>query len=518
MMKKLWVRRIGLLLSALLLVSVVLGGCAGKEEPDFSKGWSTDNNGQEKDGAEVSRLIAVKPSAVQYEHSKLGYYSFIHYGMNTFTGVEWGTGEDSPSTFCPTTVDTDQWVRVLKESGSKGVIFTAKHHDGFCLFPSKYTDYDIENSPYQNGKGDIVKQMADSCKKYGMKFGIYLSPWDRHEKTYGTNAYNDYFVNQLTELCTNYGELFEIWFDGAKGETTPEDFKYDFDRYYAVIRELQPNCAIANCGPDVRWIGNEGGTVRESEWSVISKGNASVEEVMNNSQQADGENMTTLKSFNHEDQDLGSRAVVKPYRDLQFYPAEADVSLTPGWFNNNEQSKKPKSAKTLMKLYNNTVGGNAYFLLNVPPTKEGVISEKHAKILKQFGEKIKAQTANPVKISTVFTGNAQKMEERTAAEPLGNDDDNSYRFEDDTYIVDLQFGEKTKVKTLVLKEDIRQSQRVEAFDVYAKVGEKYKKLTSSTVIGSRRILDLGNVKADGIRIVFRQSRSNPVLSFIGVYQ
>lgn len=243
---------------------------------DESRGFDMKNNAYALNGDEVNRLIAVKPSKNQLAFSDMEYYSFIHYGMNTFTGNEWGDGTDDPSVFNPETVDTDQWARVLKESGSKGIIFTAKHHDGFCLWQTAYTDYSIKNSPYMDGKGDIVKQVAESCKKYGLKFGIYLSPWDRNSKDYGTDAYNDYYINQLTELCTNYGDIFCFWLDGAKGDDV-EDFNYDFNRYFEVIHKLQPNAVISICGEDVRWIGNEAGTTRQSEWSVVSKGNESLD-------------------------------------------------------------------------------------------------------------------------------------------------------------------------------------------------------------------------------------------------
>lgn len=251
-------RLVAAILSLVQFFALLFSGAYAPGSGEFAKGWSNDNNGYPNSGPEVERLTEIVPSARQLAYAELEYYTFIHYGMNTFTNSEWGTGKESPSQFNPQKVDTDQWVQAVKASGSKGIIFTAKHHDGFCLFPSDYTTHDIASSPYQDGQGDIVQELAESCRKYEMKFGVYLSPWDMHEPTYGTDAYNDYFVSQLTELCTRYGELFAIWLDGAKGDGAP-DFTYDFDRYYEVIRTYQPNAVIAVSGPDVRWIGNEAG-------------------------------------------------------------------------------------------------------------------------------------------------------------------------------------------------------------------------------------------------------------------
>ena len=231
------------------------------------------------------------------------YYSFIHFGINTINNVEWGKGSENIAAFNPKKLDTDQWCSVLKETGSKGVIITAKHHDGFCLWATKETDHCVTNTPF---KKDIVKMLSDSCKKYGLEFGIYLSPWDRHEKTYGTEEYNDFYIRQLKELCTNYGEVFCFWFDGACGEG-PNGKKqvYDWQRYYSTIRELQPNAVISVCGPDVRWIGNEAGKVRESEWSVIPAYSEKADAVMEKSQKNDDGGKQVLV-LNERETDLGS--------------------------------------------------------------------------------------------------------------------------------------------------------------------------------------------------------------------
>lgn len=503
------------IVSAVLALAVIATGLLyfiGIPSNTANKGWCVDNNGYDIDSEEVERLISVKPTDLQAKYSDIEYYSFIHYGMNTFTGQEWGDGTESPSQFNPTTVDTDQWVKVLKESGSKGIIFTAKHHDGFCLFPSDYTDHDIASSPYQNGNGDIVKQLADSCRKYDMKLGIYLSPWDRHEESYATEAYNDYFVNQLTELCTRYGDIFMFWFDGAGGDDIG-DWKYDFTRYYEVIRELQPNAVIANCGPDVRWIGNEAGVARKSEWSVISSGNASVDEIMSNSQK-DTDDAQRLQEVNYDAKDRGSRELLSKYRDLIWYPAEADVSIHHDWFYND--NSKMRTAKELTNIYFNTVGGNASMLLNVPPTKDGVIADKDIQILKEFKNNI--DTAFSDKISgTVYASNVDGGENQINIESP----DNSYMLQKNENAITVKLDEKSVVSTVVLQENITNSQRVEEYEIYAKTAAGYTKVYTGTVIGSKKIIRLNPFMCKStseIKIVFTQSRSNPVIRTVELYK
>lgn len=505
-------------LAACLALAVLTAGSVwlfGLPLKPFDEGWYIDNNGYEANSPEVERLIAVRPTEIQAKFNDMEYYSFIHYGMNTFTGREWGTGDESPADFNPTMVDTDQWVRTLKEAGSKGVIFTAKHHDGFCLFPSDYTEHDIANSPYQGGSGDLCKQMADSCKKYDMKLGFYLSPWDMHEETYGTPAYDDYFVNQLTELCTRYGEIFTFWFDGARGEDVPKDYKNDFERYYQVIRTLQPGAAIANCGPDVRWIGNEAGQARESEWSVISSGNASVEEIMGNSQQNEGQ-AQALQSVKYDAADRGSRTLLKDYRDLIWYPAEADVSIHRGWFYTDEgDAAKQRKASELEQIYYQTVGGNALLLMNVPPNKDGVIAEKDVALLQDFKKRIDKTFAHRLNPVTELSG---KEDTGRAVDLSGPGC--SEKLQDEEFVLRLKFDQKETVSAIVLREDITQSQRVEAFKIYAKTAAGYLKIYDGTVIGSKKIclIDPWLVKnTDEIDIVFTQSRSNPVLRTVEAY-
>ena len=243
------------------------------------------------------KLVQIKPSSRQLAFQELEFYAFVHFTVNTFTNKEWGDGKESPSIFNPTQFDPEQWCSAIKSAGMRGLILTCKHHDGFCLWPSKFTNHSISSSPYKNGKADIVADVSQACKKFGLKFGIYLSPWDRNSKLYGQGkTYDDYFINQLTELLTNYGPVFSVWFDGACGEG-PNGKKqvYDFPRYYEVIRNLQPQACISVCGPDVRWCGNEAGHCRETEWSVVPLRTKDTEIIKEKSQQDDSQEFRQRK-------------------------------------------------------------------------------------------------------------------------------------------------------------------------------------------------------------------------------
>lgn len=477
----------------------------------FSNAWCVSNNGRALYDVETDRMTSVLPSERQLEFMKLEYYNFIHFGINTFYNREWGNGQEDISRFNPTELDTDQWCSVLKSTGSKGIIITAKHHDGFCLFDSQYTEHKVTNTPF--GK-DIVKMLSESCKKYELKLGIYLSPWDRHEATYGTEKYNDYFVNQLTELCTNYGELFCLWFDGACGEG-PNGKKqvYDWDRYYSLIRQLQPQAVISICGPDVRWIGNEGGRVRKSEWSVVPSGNASNDAVMSASQQSEAQ-AKELASTTETDEDLGSRDLLMKYRDLIFKPAEADVSINLGWFYHPDLYylfKKQRTAKDLANIYFASVGGNASMLLNVPPDKKGLISKREIRTLEKFTELITEPFKNEI------TKCDYSLLKKDFSQRFVTDGD--FSFEDDETALKLAFKTKERVSLISLRENLRFSQRVEEFRVYIKEENgSYSEVYSGTVIGSRKIIRLKkSVETDEIIIMPTQSRKNPMFCDVHIY-
>ena len=278
----------------------------------------------------IQKAANVKPTTRQLRWQKLELTAFFHFGINTFTDKEWGEGKEDPALFNPTELDAKQWVRTVKEAGIQQVILTAKHHDGFCLWPSAYTEHSVKNSPWKNGKGDVVKEVAEACKLYGIGFGVYLSPWDRNASFYGDSPkYNAYFMNQLTELLSNYGRVDEVWFDGANGEG-PNGKKqvYDFNAWYALIRRLQPSATIAIMGPDVRWVGTESGYGRETEWSVVPADNISQEKIAAGSQT----DVAFKPDIDMMADDLGSRNKITKAKALVWYPAETDVSIRAGWF------------------------------------------------------------------------------------------------------------------------------------------------------------------------------------------
>lgn len=445
---------------------------------------------------ELQRYISVTPSARQLEFMKLEYYNFIHFGVNTMNNREWGNGKEDISRFNPQKLDTDQWCRVLKSTGSKGIIITAKHHDGFCLFDTAYTDHNVMNTPF--GK-DIVKLLSESCKKYGLKLGIYLSPWDRHEKTYGTDEYNDFFVNQLTELCVNYGDIFCFWFDGACGEgANGKKQIYDWDRYYSVIRKHHPDAVISICGPDVRWIGNEGGRVRKSEWSVIPCEKDSNDAVAENSQTDETQTKLMAEKLDETTEDLGSREVLKKYKKLIFKPAEADVSVNLGWFWHNNLYyifKKQRTAKDLAKIYFNTVGGNASMLLNVPPDKSGLINKREIRTLEKFTKLITEPFKNEI-TDFILCDNDSASE------------------------IKLKSEKKKRFRLISMRENLTYSQRVEEFSILIKTHNRgYESIYNGTVIGSRKIIKLDKpVETDEIIIKIISSRSTPVLTDLKIYE
>ena len=302
-----------------------------------------------------------KPTQQQLEWQQLETTAFIHFTVNTFTGKEWGDGTESPSIFNPVDFDARKMVKTLKETGFKMAIITAKHHDGFCLWPSAFTEHSVKNSPWKNGKGDVVKEIEAACREYGIKFGFYLSPWDQNNPSYGTPQYNTFYKNQLKELLTNYGEIAEVWFDGAKGENA-KNMEYDFKGYWQLVREMQPNAVMfSDVGPDVRWVGNEKGNAGETNWSTINIG----------PEHSPGKISSTYLNTGDPDGKL-------------WIPAETDVSIRPGWFYHEEEDSKVRSGKDLVNLYYNSVGRNSLLLLNIPPNKKGLFAEKDVKSLYDF--------------------------------------------------------------------------------------------------------------------------------------
>ena len=400
--------------------------------------------------------------------------------MNTFTNREWGDGKESESIFNPKKQNTDQWCEAIAAAGMKGVILTCKHHDGFCLWPTKTTEHSIKNSPYKNGKGDVVREVSESCKKYGLKFGVYLSTWDRNAECYGTPAYNDFYIAQLTELLTNYGDIFMLWMDGACGAASDGKpvQKYDFERIWNTAVELQPDIVLSDCAPDVRWIGNESGKTRESEWNVVPK----FEFGEQNFQASDD-----MKDFQKRCRDvmlpdMGSREFLANFDEFIWYPAEVDVSIRLGWFYHPLQRFTLKSLNHLMKIYYNSAGNNALMLLNIPPNKNGLLAKSDVRRLRQMGKWIKKE--DELLISDVKT---EKSE--------------------DGFEINLKFP-KQSVDRVRLSEDTTKSQRVERFSIYA----DGKKLFGGTIIGFSKIAVFEPTVTDNLTIKIEECRKEPYVN------
>lgn len=470
------------------------------------------------DSTRLDLYTSIVPNERQKLFCETGYHAFIHFGITTFTGKEWGDGKTPASTFNPTKLDTDQWVSAIKESGAKGIILTCKHHDGFCLWPTETTEYSIKNSPYKNGKGDLVKELSDSCKKFGMKFGVYLSPWDRNSELYGTSQYNDFYIEQLTELLTNYGDIFCVWLDGACGSHLDGKPKqvYDFTRIYETVYKYQPLCAVSNCGPDVRWVGNEGGFARKSEWNVVPAFSFDLQNIADNSQQnTDGEKMKQRCS-DVLASDLGSRDFLANYDKFIWYPAEVDVSIRPGWFYHKSQDKKVRSLNNLLNIYYTSVGGNSLLLLNTPPNKEGLLTDYDVTRLKELGQAIKDGTTHPAEIKAFEAPKAfEGADFKNCIQNIG------HYYTPDKEAVSYQFvlrlKNAEKIDKVLLIEDCDFSQRIESFEIYTSLNGKEIKATSGTTVGFRRYaLFKKPVTADTVRIVITSCRKKPYLKQIEV--
>ena len=427
------------------------------------------------------------PTKQQYEWQKLELTAFIHFGINTFTGREWGDGTESPDLFNPTDFNAEQWVVSLKDGGFKMIILTAKHHDGFCLWPTKTTTYSVASSPWRDGGGDVVRELKNACDKHNMKFGVYLSPWDRNAESYGDSPkYNEMFMQQLRELLSNYGEVNEVWFDGANAEG-PNGKKqiYDWPAFYHVIDSLQPLAVKAIMGDDVRWVGNERGLGRETEWSVTPL-RADIHENASEENKRLGLSATA--------KDLGSRKLIEEAKSIYWYPSEVDVSIRPGWFYHEEQNSQVKTLEELVNIYYQSVGMNSVLLLNVPPDRRGLIHETDVARLKEFGEYI----------HDTFDDN--KMDETHSYWKAKSGDFKEYKIKE---------GET--INTILLQEDIEKGQRVETFKVEGLIDGSWRKLAEGTTIGYKRLLRFDDVAPEKIRVTIIETRFGANIKEIGAY-
>lgn len=450
------------------------------------------------------------PTDYQLSWHQMEINVFVHFTINTFTGKEWGFGNENPSVFNPSETNVEQWTKVVKDAGFKGLILTSKHHDGFCLWPSKYTEHSIKNSPYKNGKGDLLKEVSEACKKSGLKFGIYLSPWDRNSAVYGTPAYIDYYRNQLTELIQNYGPAFEIWFDGANGGDgyyggANEKRRIDGSTYYnwpvtiAMVQKMQPNTIFfSDAGPGVRWVGNESGVAGETNWNLINidsiyAGKSGVEHILNSGSE-DG---------------------------TKWIPAESDVSIRPGWFYHKEEDSLVKTPEKLFEIYLTSVGRGSTLLLNLPPDRRGLIHENDIKSLIGFRKLLDTEFKTNLALSadikaSSFRGNDKKY----APENIVDNNPETYwacNDNENRAVIDIKLKKPETVKYILLQEYIKLGQRIKSFKVEAFADNKWQIVAEATTIGYKRILKINPVKTDKIRISILDAKACPVISNIGIY-
>lgn len=447
------------------------------------------------------------PSAAQVAWHEMELNAFVHFTTNTFTDKEWGYGDEDPSIFNPTAFNADQWVTTFKDAGFRGVILTCKHHDGFCLWPSKFTEHSVKNSPF---KKDVVKEVAEACKRHGLKFGIYVSPWDRNHAQYGSPEYVQYYRNQLQELFTNYGPIFEMWFDGANGGDGFYGGKrearkinggtyYDWPTTLNLVREAEPEVIFfSDAGPGVRWVGNERGVAGETNWNTITPdtlyaGKGGIENLLN----------TGSENGTH------------------WIPAEVDVSIRPGWFYHAKEDSLVKTPEQLVEIYLTSVGRGSTLLLNIPPDRRGLIHENDVQVLTQWrallNERFKTNLAADAKVNaSAVRGDSKQF----AGENVKDNNPETYWALNDSErsgTIEFSFGEQRPVQYVLLQEYIKLGQRVKSFTIEAKTNDGWKTIGAGTTIGYKRIIKVDPVEAGSVRISINDAKACPVLSTIELF-
>ena len=438
----------------------------------------------------LQNAARVKPTQRQLDWFDTEFYAFVHFTVNQYTDLEWGNGDEDEAIFNPYDLDCDEWVASVKRAGMKGIVLTAKHHDGFCLWPSAYTEHSVKNSPYKNGQGDIVKECAEACRRGGIKFGFYLSPWDRNSKLYGTPEYNDYYANQLTELLTGYGDIFMVWFDGACGEG-PNGKKqvYDFPRFFELIRKYQPNACIFNDhGPDVRWCGNEGGDARRAEWAVVPHELCYFGDIQTPPSPLAG----MIRQPMNDDETIGELSDILYSRGLVFAGAEIDMSIRPGWFYHTNE--EPHSLDRLFKTYLRSCGANTSFHLNVPPMPSGRFDPRDIQRLAELGDKLEE-----------CFGDAKRIDCKVEFERDETSNQCKYTF---------TLDEPTVVHYITLREDIAQGQRIDTFIINCDGFRRY----NGFAVGHKKICELRtDLKSSVVEVIITSARDEVHMRDITLY-
>jgi alpha-L-fucosidase len=448
------------------------------------------------------------PSERQIAWHEMEYYMFVHFTVNTFTDKEWGYGDEKESVFNPSELDCRQWAKAASDAGMEGIIITAKHHDGFCLWPSKYTEHSVKNSSWKNGEGDVLKELRNACDEYGLKMGVYLSPWDRNSAVYGTPEYLIYYRNQLKELLMNYGDIFEVWFDGANGgdgyyggarETRKIDNKtyYDWPNTHQIVRELQPSAVMfSDAGPDVRWVGNERGMGSPTNWCLLNK-----------DEMYPGGDFAKILGEGHES-------------GTYWVPAEVDVSIRPGWFWHVSQDSLVRTPENLLELYYSSVGRNSNLLLNVPPDKRGLLNERDIQSLIAFRKLREREFETDIAKEKRVTASSVRGKDFNPMNVNDGDPETYWSAKDKNTSADfiIELDEETEVNRIVLQEYIRLGQRVQEFEVEAYTGGKWEMVIEGTTIGHKVIRRFPTVKASAIKVIISKSKACPVISNVELYR
>jgi alpha-L-fucosidase len=436
------------------------------------------------------------PSPSQLAWQQLEYYAFIHFGMNTFTDHEWGEGRAHPDTFNPTSLDCRQWAKVARDAGMKGIIITAKHHDGFCLWPSSTTTYSVKNSKWREGKGDVLRELSEACREYGLKFGVYISPWDRNHPLYGTPAYNRVYKDQWREVLSSYGEVFEAWLDGANDQK--KRMVYDFDGFFQTIRKYQPRAVIfSDAGPDIRWVGNEKGFAGETNWSPR-------------------DNEGTFPGFADE-----KALNVGEENGTSWIPAECDVSIRPGWFYHSTDDVKVKSVSQLMDVYYGSVGRNANLLLNIGVDRRGLVNEHDIARLMEFKtareEALKTNLARGRVTASNFRGNDTQF---SATRVLDGRPETYWATDDGVKkaALEIDFGGEIEFNRFLVQENIALGQRVKRFSLAIWRNDRYETIAQQATIGYKRILVFPVVRTRRVRLVIEDSKASPTITNIEIFR
>ncbi len=468
-----------------------------------SPSWSEDAAPVEHPGAlqqsvmvTPPRPILPIPTARQLEWQRGELAMFLHFGVNTFTGREWGAGDEDPDVFNPANLDVGQWARVARETGFRTLILTAKHHDGFALWPSRYTDHSVRSSSWLRGAGDVLGELARAAADEDLRLGVYLSPWDRHESSYGDEApYNRFYMGQLTELLTDYGAIAEVWFDGAKGPEA-KDMEYDFGAYWALVRQLQPGAVIfSDEGPDVRWIGNERGFAGSTNWSMLDRRKVSVG-------RADTQYLN-VGDLNGPD----------------WVPGECDVSIRPGWFWHADQ--KPKALAELLDIYFKSVGRNCVLLLNVPPNPEGQLDRADVARLREFRQALDSIfRSNLAHDKSVRASNVRGASVAYSSQQAVDGDPATFWAADDSVLqatLELDLGAAFEFDIVQLQEPIHLGQRIASYRLQVESRGEWKTVHTGTTVGYKKIDRIERTASRRLRLIIDDARGTPLVSEIALY-